>query len=64
MSNYLDLAKQYSKAGYSVIPVTSEKVPAIRDWSNFQPLCSYKNRNIKRDNIYPVTNLELNITHE
>lgn len=36
MSNYLDLAKQYSKAGYSVIPVTSEKIPAIKDWSQFQ----------------------------
>ena len=34
--NYIELAKQYSKAGYSVIPVTSEKVPAIRDWSQFQ----------------------------
>ena len=36
MSNYVELAKQYSKAGYSVIPVTSEKIPAIRDWSQFQ----------------------------
>ena len=36
MNNYLDLAKQYSKAGYSVIPVTSEKIPAIKDWSQFQ----------------------------
>lgn len=36
MSNYTELAKQYSDAGYSVIPVTSEKVPAIRDWSQFQ----------------------------
>jgi len=34
--NYVELAKQYSKAGYSVIPVTSEKIPAIRDWSQFQ----------------------------
>lgn len=34
--NYVELAKQYSKAGYSVIPVTSEKVPSIRDWSQFQ----------------------------
>ena len=34
--NYIDLAKQYSKAGYSVIPVTSEKIPAIKDWSQFQ----------------------------
>ena len=36
MNNYLDLAKQCSKAGYSVIPVTSEKIPAIKDWSQFQ----------------------------
>ena len=36
MSNFTDLAKQYSKAGFSVIPVTSEKVPAIKDWSVFQ----------------------------
>lgn len=36
MSNYVELAKQYSKAGYSVIPTTSEKIPAIRDWSQFQ----------------------------
>lgn len=35
-SNYIELAKQYSKAGYSVIPVTSEKVPSIKDWSQFQ----------------------------
>ena len=36
MCSFIDLAKQYSKAGYSVIPVTSEKIPAIRDWSQFQ----------------------------
>lgn len=36
MSDYIKLAKQYSNAGYSVIPVTSEKVPSIRDWSQFQ----------------------------
>lgn len=36
MSNYVELAKQYSKAGYSVIPVTSEKIPSIKDWSQFQ----------------------------
>ena len=36
MSNYLELAKQYSSAGYSVIPVTSEKIPAIKDWGRFQ----------------------------
>lgn len=36
MSQYINLAKQYSKAGYSVIPVTSEKVPSIRDWGIYQ----------------------------
>lgn len=36
MTNFVDLAKKYSSAGYSVIPVTSEKIPAIRDWSQFQ----------------------------
>lgn len=34
--NYVDLAKQYSNRGYSVIPVTTEKVPAIREWGKFQ----------------------------
>ena len=51
-----------------IIPVSSaeteEEVYLLNHWSNFQPLCSYKNRNIKRDNTYPVTNLELNITYE
>ena len=51
-----------------IIPVSSaeteEEVYLLNHWSNFQPLCSYKNRNIKRDNIYPVTNLKLNITYE
>lgn len=36
MGNYIKIAKKYSRSGYSVIPVTSEKVPAIRDWSTFQ----------------------------
>ena len=36
MGNFIEIAKSYSKAGYSVIPVTSEKIPAIRDWSQFQ----------------------------
>jgi hypothetical protein len=36
MSSFIEIAKQYSKAGFSVIPVTSEKIPAIRDWSQFQ----------------------------
>lgn len=34
--DYINLAKAYSKAGYSVIPVTSEKVPAIRNWGVWQ----------------------------
>jgi hypothetical protein len=36
MSNYIDLAKAYSRKGYSVIPTTSEKVPAIRNWGIWQ----------------------------
>lgn len=35
-SNIIDIAKKYSKAGFSVIPVTSEKVPAIKEWGRFQ----------------------------
>jgi hypothetical protein len=49
-----------------IIPIsyanTEEEVYTLNHWSNFQPLCSFKNRNIKRDNIYPLTNLELKIT--
>jgi hypothetical protein len=49
-----------------IIPIslaeTEEDIYMLNHWSNFQPLCSYKNRNIKRDNIYPCTNLELKIT--
>jgi Bifunctional DNA primase/polymerase, N-terminal len=36
MREFINLAKSYSKAGYSVIPVTSEKVPSIREWGVFQ----------------------------
>lgn len=36
MANYIRTAKAYSKEGYSVIPVTSEKVPAIRNWGIWQ----------------------------
>lgn len=36
MSNYVELAKQYSKAGYSVIPVNQDKNPALRSWQEFQ----------------------------
>ena len=120
MSNFIEIAKSYSSAGFSVIPINQDKNPAIRSWqefknhiesqfeswmswdnygnvcetlepncswdldhivpvslaetkedvyvlnhwSNFQPLCSFKNRNIKRDNVYPLTNLELKITYE
>jgi hypothetical protein len=41
---------------------TEEELYLLNHWSNFQPLCSYVNRYIKRDNVYPVTNLELKIT--
>jgi hypothetical protein len=34
--NYIDLAKEYSAEGFSVIPVTSDKTPALKDWSCFQ----------------------------
>lgn len=33
---YVNIAKKYSAAGYSVIPVTSNKVPAIKEWKEFQ----------------------------
>ena len=36
MNNYVELAKAYSKRGYSCIPVTSEKQPAIKNWGMFQ----------------------------
>lgn len=49
-----------------IVPVswaqTEEDVYLLNHWSNIQPLCSYVNRHIKKDNIYPVTNLELKIT--
>jgi hypothetical protein len=49
-----------------IIPLSKakneEELYLLNHWSNFQPLCSFKNRNIKKNNIYPVTNLELNIT--
>jgi hypothetical protein len=41
---------------------TEEEIYLFNHWSNFQPLCSYKNRNIKKGNINPLTNLELKIT--
>ena len=39
-----------------------EEVYMLNHWSNFQPLCSKVNRDIKRNTIYPCTNLELKIT--
>ncbi len=36
MADYIKIAKQWSKAGYSVIPVNSEKNPAIPTWTEFQ----------------------------
>ena len=51
-----------------IIPVswaqTEEELYMLNHWSNFQPLCSKVNRDEKKANIYPVTNLELNITIE
>lgn len=40
---------------------TEEEVYLLNHWSNFQPLCAKLN-NEKLCNVYPVTNLELNIT--
>lgn len=36
MSDYIKLAQAYSKAGYSILPVTSMKIPTIREWRVFQ----------------------------
>lgn len=36
MNNLIKLAKKYSKAGYSVIPVTQNKLPALKGWLQFQ----------------------------
>lgn len=36
MADYIKIAKQWSKAGYSVIPVNSEKNPAILTWTEYQ----------------------------
>jgi len=36
MNNYIEIAKQYSDAGFSVIPVNQDKNPAIRSWQEFQ----------------------------
>ena len=49
-----------------IIPVSlaenEEDIYLLNHWSNFQPLCSLKNRNTKRDNIPKLSNLELKIT--
>lgn len=34
--NLIKTAKAYSKEGFSVIPVTSNKIPAIKEWKEFQ----------------------------
>ena len=48
-----------------IIPVScarnEEELYLLNHWSNFQPLCSFENRNVKRDVVYPCCNLELNI---
>ena len=36
MTDFIKLAKAYSKEGYSVIPVGTNKVPTIRGWREFQ----------------------------
>lgn len=36
MADYIKIAKQWSKAGYSVIPVSAEKNPAIPTWTEYQ----------------------------
>lgn len=57
-----------TKKGYKIdhiIPISSAKnideVIALNHWSNFQPLCAFTNRNVKRDKIPIVTNIELKI---
>ena len=48
-----------------IIPITTakneEQLYILNHWSNFQPLCSKINRDIKAQNVPLVTNLELNI---
>jgi hypothetical protein len=36
MSEFIEIAKQYSKAGFSVIPINHDKNPALRSWQEFQ----------------------------
>ena len=42
--------------------ISEEHLIKLNHYTNFQPLCSFKNRNIKRDYILKLSNLELNIT--
>jgi hypothetical protein len=48
-----------------IIPIscakTEEEVYLLNHWSNFQPLCSKVNRWEKKNILYSVYNLELNI---
>lgn len=36
MTDLVKLAKQYSKAGFSVLPVTQNKLPAMKGWLQYQ----------------------------
>ena len=36
MSNIIQKAKEYSKAGISVIPTTEDKRPALKEWTSYQ----------------------------
>lgn len=49
-----------------IIPISyaknEDEVYLLNHWSNFQPLCSKVNRDIKKATVYPCTNLELKIT--
>jgi 5-methylcytosine-specific restriction endonuclease McrA len=49
-----------------IVPIsyakTEEEIYILNHWSNFQPLCSKINRDIKKAVLHPCTNLELKIT--
>lgn len=49
-----------------IIPIscakTEEDIYLLNHWSNLQPLCSKVNRDIKKANVYPCSNLELELT--
>lgn len=36
MSKFIEIAKSFSEAGFSVIPINQDKNPAIRSWQEFQ----------------------------